>query len=67
MTTDELARAAAMGAAVPLWALAIQRVKGHLRSQRDNHGCGLAQRVGYRLGKLWAFGQQVGKRVSHRS
>lgn len=53
MTEDQFWRAAITGASVPVWALLIQKAKAHLSAERSKTGRGLAERLGYRLGRLW--------------
>jgi hypothetical protein len=59
MTDDQLARAAITGASVPVLAYLIQKIKTYLRSERDKEGRGLPERIGRRLGRLWARGYRV--------
>jgi hypothetical protein len=54
MTDDQMYRLAIQGASVPIWAWLIQKTKTYLRTQRDKSGRGLTNRIGYRLGRLWA-------------
>ena len=54
MTEDQMIRVAITGASIPIIGLLIQKAKAYLRAARDKEGRGLTERIGYRLGRLWA-------------
>ena len=54
MTEDQMYRAAIVGFAMPIWAFLIQKAKTYLSAARDKEGRVLIERIGYRLGSLWA-------------
>lgn len=53
MTDDQLWRGAITAASIPVWMWLIQKAKAHLSAERDQTGRSLAERLGYRLGRLW--------------
>ena len=54
MTEDQIWRGVITAASVPVWAYLIQKTKAYLSAARDKSGRNLTERLGYRLGTLWA-------------
>ena len=54
MTDDQLIRGAITAASIPILGLIIQKAKAKLSAARGKEGRGLTERIGYRLGRLWA-------------
>ena len=55
MTDDQFLRIAITSIGAPIiWLVLPQKANAYLRRRREETGYGLAQRIGYRLGRLWA-------------
>ena len=66
MTDDQLIRAAVTGGIHPRLHMVNSKAKAHLSAKRNESGRGLIERIGYRLGKLWAAGYSAAQKASHR-
>jgi hypothetical protein len=58
MTEDQLIRAAATAASIPVYMWLIQKAKSYLARKRDESGRTLPERIGYIIGGLWARGNK---------
>lgn len=54
-------RAAVVGFSAAMWGLLLGKLRGYLTAKKAETGRSLPQRVGYRLGKLWARGYRTTK------
>lgn len=66
MTTDEMVRAAAVGAVIPIYSWLFKKAQAHLSARRDETGRCLEQRLAYNLGRAWARGYRRAKQALHR-
>lgn len=66
MTEDQFWRAAATGAAIPIYGWLLKKAETYLATKRNESGRGLLERLAYRLGKVWAIGYRSAKGSLHR-
>lgn len=65
LTTDEMVRAAAVGAVIPIYSWLFKKAKAYLSARRDETGRCLEQRLAYSLGRAWARGYCGAKKALH--
>ena len=61
MTDDHIIRGAITAISIPIIGLVIQKAKAKLSAARDKEGRRLTERIGYRLGNLWARANKAAK------
>ena len=66
VTEDQTVRLIVTATAIPLWSLIIHKAQLSLRRRRDKIGRDLLERVGYRLGHLWARTYRATQKSLHR-